>query len=338
LASEANTATAAGDPATALVCWRKALELLPPASRQHEVVSLRAAALSKQLEGVSPGESANSPPAADKARRSAWGKGAAGLGTLGLLLWKLKFIAVFLLTKAKFLLLGLTKASTFLSMLLSFGVYWTAWGWQFALGLVLSIYVHEMGHVAALQRYGIRASWPMFIPGLGAVVRLRQQLVSAREDARVGLAGPLWGLGAAVVAFAAFHITGWPVLGAIARTGAWINLFNLLPVWQLDGARGFRALTVSQRWVAIAVVAGMWFWTAEGLLLLLLVGGVFFTLTTHAPGEPDRMALASYVFLVATLSLLCTLPIQMDQAQDSSSSRPAESLLLAHPFPNQTGG
>src|SRR5213076_3474994 len=91
-------------------------------------------------------------------------------------------------------LLGLTKAITFVSMLLSAGVYWTIWGWKFAVGVVLSIYVHETGHTQALQRYGIQATAPMFIPGIGAVIRLKQYPTDAREDARVGLAGPLWGL------------------------------------------------------------------------------------------------------------------------------------------------
>lgn len=68
------------------------------------------------------------------------GKGATGLGALGALLAKFKFAVIFLLTKAKLLLLGLTKASTFFTLLLSAGVYWTIWGWKFALGLVLSIY------------------------------------------------------------------------------------------------------------------------------------------------------------------------------------------------------
>ena len=70
--------------------------------------------------------------------------------------------------KAKALLLGLTKGTTLLTMLLSLGVYWSMWGWPLRLGLVLSIYVHEMGHVIALARYGFRATAPMFIPGLGA--------------------------------------------------------------------------------------------------------------------------------------------------------------------------
>ncbi len=80
--------------------------------------------------------------------------GLAGVGTLGLLLWKFKFIAFLVVTKAKFLLLGLTKASTLFSMLLSVGVYWAAFGWPFAVGLVVSLYIHEMGHVYLLTRFG----------------------------------------------------------------------------------------------------------------------------------------------------------------------------------------
>src|SRR5256885_5819705 len=109
---------------------------------------------------------------------------------------------------------------------------------HFAFGLVLSIYIHEMGHVQALQRYGIKATAPMFIPGFGAVIRLKQYPADAREDARVGLAGPLWGLGAALAAYAVYRATGVGVWGAIAHMGALVNLFNLVPVWQLDGARG----------------------------------------------------------------------------------------------------
>src|SRR5437870_5020636 len=93
-------------------------------------------------------------------------------------------------------------------MLLSAGLYWTIWGWKFAFGLVLSIYIHEMGHVQALQRYGIKATAPMFIPGFGAVIRLKQHPADAREDARVGLAGPLRGLRAALAAYAVYRATG----------------------------------------------------------------------------------------------------------------------------------
>jgi Zn-dependent protease len=227
-----------------------------------------------------------------------------GLGTLGLLLWKLKFLLLVLATKGKLLILGLTKASTFFSMLLAFGVYWTAWGMWFAAGLVLSIYVHEMGHVAALRRYGIAASAPMFIPGLGAFIRLRAQRLAPHEDARIGLAGPMWGLGAAVAALTAAHLGGGPMYAAIAHIGAWINLFNLLPVWQLDGNRGFAALTSAQRWTVVLMFGCGWALAHDGLFVLLVIAAAVRSFDTHAPATGDRGALAQFVFLIAALSVV----------------------------------
>src|SRR5207249_8827341 len=110
-----------------------------------------------------------------------WRRGALGIVTVGLLL----------LSKLKFLLLGLTKASTFISMFAFFGVYWSVYGWRLALGLVLSIYIHEMGHVAMLRRLGIDAGAPMFIPGVGAFVMLKQHVAEPLTDAKIGLAGPV---------------------------------------------------------------------------------------------------------------------------------------------------
>jgi len=154
-------------------------------------------------------------------------------------------------------------------MLLSLGAYWTVWGWRFALGLVLSIYIHEMGHVIALRRYGFRATAPMFVPGLGALIRLQQRVVNPREDAEIGLAGPIYGLGAAVFALLLWWGTGEPIFAAIAGVGAWINLFNLLPISSLDGGRGFHAMTRVQKLIAAVTVAAAWYFTDDGLLIIL---------------------------------------------------------------------
>jgi Zn-dependent protease len=319
LASEAEQSAQQGDLQAALVAWREALELLPAGSRQRDAVAARIAGLGRRADDLG---AASSPlarsPAADSGRLESDSShathrlgqaGLAGVGTLGLLLWKFKFLAVLVLTKAKFLLLGLTKASTFLSMLLSLGVYWSAFGWRFALGLVLSIYVHEMGHVFVLNRYGVKASAPMFIPGFGALIRLRQELTDPRQDALVGLAGPIWGLGAALTALAVGLATGEPYWFAIAKLGAWINLFNLIPVWQLDGGRAFHALSRSGRWFAVMVIAVAWSLSEESLLLLLLIGGVFRALGSAALPRSDRVALTQYVFLIAVLSSLTRLPV-----------------------------
>src|SRR5256884_6559838 len=147
-AAEADHAKQTGDAGAELAAWRQALELLPPDTAQHQTVTARVAELSRAVD--------RQPPGAKHGSRL--GKGAAGgLGALGLLLAKFKFALLFVITKAKLLVLGLTKASTLLSMLLSMGGYWTLWGWKFAAGFVVSIYIHEMGHVQAVARHGIKA-------------------------------------------------------------------------------------------------------------------------------------------------------------------------------------
>jgi Zn-dependent protease len=166
-----------------------------------------------------------------------------------------------------------------------------------------------MGHVAALRRFGIAAGAPMFVPGLGALVRLKQYPIDAREDARVGLAGPLWGLGAAFAAYAVGSLAQWPSWLAIARVGAWINLFNLLPLWQLDGGRGFRALTRRQRLGVAGVIAGAWLLSHEIILLVLLVAALFRAWQKDAPADGDRRTLLEYVALVAALAALAAIDV-----------------------------
>jgi Zn-dependent protease len=188
---------------------------------------------------------------------------------------KFKTAILLLLAKAKFLIFGLAKLQTLLSMLATLGVYWSLYGWRFAAGFVIGIYIHEMGHVWMLRHYGLRASAPMFIPGFGAFVSLYDSPANVAEDARIGLAGPLWGAGAALACL--LPALGSPpgVWTAVARATAYINLFNLTPVWMLDGGRAFRALDYRQRimWLGLAVV--MWYMTDSGLFLILLLGGAY---------------------------------------------------------------
>ncbi len=247
-------------------------------------------------------------PAKPEPERPKWAKGGGILGAIGLALWKLKLVIVLVLTKAKLLILGLTKISTLLSMMLAFGVYWTLWGWPFAAGFIISIYIHEMGHVLWLARYGIKATAPMFIPGIGALVRLKQYPPVPGLDARVGLAGPLYGLGAAVASWLLFLATGSAVFGGIARVGAWVNLFNLMPIWSLDGGRGFRALTKQERLITAGVIGLAWYVSSEPLLLLLLILALYRAFTP-APGKPDRTVLLMYTGLIIALSAIASIHI-----------------------------
>jgi Zn-dependent protease len=307
LAAIATSAESGDEPAAALSAWREALALLPPGTRQYSVIVDRIAELGRRVEESPAPEQRGE--TADEA--SGWSIGATtgAVGTVGLLVWKFKFLAFVILGKGKLLLLGLTTASTFLSMFASVGVYWMEFGFPFALGLVVSIYLHEMGHVFALSRYGVAASAPLFIPGLGAFIRLKQDFHSPRQDARVALAGPLWGLGAAMICLLFHALLRYPVLLVLAHFGALINLFNLIPIWQLDGGRVFRTLNRPERWLAVTALATAWAATNDVLLLILTIVGAFRAAIDKPSPESDRGALAQYIGLVAALSFLAFAPV-----------------------------
>lgn len=279
---QAKLAGQAGDWPAARRYWQRALELLPAGSPEYHTAVQRIENIDAQI--------------------------ARSHGGNGLVKWTARLGPVaLLLSKAKFLILGLGKLTTLLSMLASFGLYWTMYGWRFAAGLVLSIYIHEMGHVHCLRKYGIAATAPMFIPGFGAVVMLKQHLSSAFEEARVGLAGPIWGLGAAVACWIAALTTGHNVFYALAHTGAWINLFNLIPVWQLDGGRAFHAFTRQQRGIALVAVLLMWALTEESMLLFIALGVGYRMFSRDYAEEPDNGALTLYIGLIVLLGLLVLL-------------------------------
>jgi Zn-dependent protease len=297
----AREAASRNDHSEELRLWRSALDLLPAQSRQHATIQNRVLELSSIVDASSPPKPEHHAPK--------WLKMLGPLAPALLILWKFKFVVVALLSKGKLLLFGLTKVSTFSTMLLSIGAYWTIFGWWFAVGLVLAIYVHEMGHVYALRQFGFAASAPTFVPFLGAFVRMKQHPVSASEDARVGLAGPIWGTAAAIGLFAVYYATGYGVLAAIAHFAAWLNLFNLLPVWQLDGGRGMRALNRTQRMILVGVILATWIIFREGFLLVLAALAGYRLATKDWPADGDPKALLQFCALIVVLGALMIIPV-----------------------------
>jgi len=162
-----------------------------------------------------------------------------GVVAAGLLI--VKFAA-----KIKVVLLLLPKLkilTTSGSMLVSVAAYSLIWGWKFALGFVVLLFVHEMGHVIQLRREGIQASAPVFIPFLGAAVWAKSLGGNALAEARVGLAGPILGSIGAAACIPLANATGNEFWRALAFTGFFLNLFNLLPVVPLDGGRAMAAMS-----------------------------------------------------------------------------------------------
>lgn len=171
--------------------------------------------------------------------------------------------ALVVLKFGKVALLALPKLkilTTSGSMLVSVAAYSFIWGWKFALGFVVLLFIHEMGHVLQLRREGIEASAPLFVPFMGAVVWSKSLGGDALAEARVGLAGPVLGSLGAAACIPLADATGNEMFRALAFTGFFLNLFNLLPVVPLDGGRAMAAMSP---W--------MWFAGLFGIVLLVFV-------------------------------------------------------------------
>ena len=288
LAADAQKHADAKDVVAERDTWGRALELLPDDTQQHAAISARIATLNQSI--------SNQPLVPRTAATTTgpwWRRWLAGGGALFLLA----------LGKLKFLLFGLTKLSTLVSMFAFAGVYWNLYGWPLAVGLVVSIYIHEMGHVMELKKLGIEAGAPLFIPGVGALVLLKKHVSDPVVDARIGLAGPIYGLAAGLAAALVGFVTHSPIWFAIAELTGYMNLFNLIPVWQLDGSRGFHALSRGARWGVIATAGVMWYLTLQPMAALVAIVGAFrgFQATSV---RTDRRTLVAFIFLIVTLTAL----------------------------------
>ena len=186
-------------------------------------------------------------------------------------------LIVGILAKLKAILLLLPKIkilATAATALVSVGAYSLIWGWQFAVGFVVLIFIHEMGHVIALRREGIKASAPMFVPFLGAVITARSLGDNALAEARVGLAGPILGsIGSAAVAVIGL-VTHTGLLEALGYIGFFLNLFNLLPVVPLDGGRAMAAMAPWMWFLGFGAMVLLDFVAPNPILLIItLVAG-----------------------------------------------------------------
>jgi Zn-dependent protease len=229
-------------------------------------------------------------------------------------------VFIFFLTKAKLIIFALTKAkflTTPLSMLVSISAYALIWGWKFALGFVLLLLVHEMGHVFQLRREGVKASAPMFIPFLGALIMAKSMGRDAAAEARVGLAGPILGTLGALLPLSLWLITGEEFFQALAFIGFFLNLFNLLPVVPLDGGRAMAAVSSKVWFAGFAMLLALAAVTLNPIMLLIIFFASiegwsrFRTRNTpegkaylDIPGKTRAIVALTYFLLVVFLTLM----------------------------------
>ncbi len=202
------------------------------------------------------------------------------------------------------------------SMLLSIAVYAQLYGWRYALGFVLLLLCHEMGHYIAARQSGLVVGLPTFIPFVGAWINLKTQTLSPETAAFVGMAGPLLGSTAAFLVYLMGLKFQLPWLLAIAYAGFVLNLFNLVPVVPLDG--GHIVAVISPRiWVlGVPMLVGLYLWRPNPLLIivaLLAIPKAWAALRGKMPVLPEAMLpsnqlkmqyAAEYLGLVSFLTLM----------------------------------
>jgi len=162
-------------------------------------------------------------------------------------------------------------AKTVGSMLIAAAVYYffLFHNVTIAVGFVVLMLVHELGHVIAMKWMGLSASPPIFIPFLGALINMRELPKNALVESIVGIGGPLLGTIGALACYWAAVQTHNPVfqfeLLIVAQLAFMLNLFNLLPVPPLDGGRITAAVSP---WLWVPGLLGL-----GGLMLLEVRGG-----------------------------------------------------------------
>jgi Zn-dependent protease len=238
-----------------------------------------------------------------------------------------------LLLLAKFAKFGpALKSAGF--MAISVGAYALLFGWRYAVGFVLLLLTHEMGHYVAARRLGMNVGLPTFIPFVGAWIELKDRPLSVRQEAHIAFAGPFAGTlaAAAVLVLALYeHST---LLLALAYAGFFLNLFNLIPVSPFDGGRIVAILSPKVWFVGAPLLAGAFYLSPSPMfliILLLLAPTIYGALRAAWRGEVPahnpryyevpleaRVRYASYYVLL--LGFLCVMTFRTHQQIEAAHS------------------
>jgi Zn-dependent protease len=157
------------------------------------------------------------------------------------------------------------------TMILSVLAYALVFGWWYAVGFVLLILVHELGHYVAARRIGLKVGAPTFIPFVGAWIELKEQPVTVAQESQIAFAGPFIGTIGATVTYWLAHEYSSSLLLAIAYAGFFINLFNLVPVAPFDGGRIVAILSPKVWLLGAPILLGIFILIPSPMFLLILI-------------------------------------------------------------------
>jgi Zn-dependent protease len=213
-------------------------------------------------------------PAPPPSRKNGWRTAGGAAAAIGLFFAKFKGLLLVLLN-LKWLVFVPKLLLSFGSLIVSIWFYALFFGWKFGIVFVLLILVHELGHYVTFRNFGIKASLPFFIPGLGAFVAARGPARSLTVDAIATLAGPIFGIAASGVCYGYAVATHEPFWYAAAYVGFFLNALNLLPLPPFDG--GTIASAIDPRlWILglfafVAFLMTLGAWSSFTIVIIVLV-------------------------------------------------------------------
>ncbi|QMV42752.1 site-2 protease family protein [Cohnella cholangitidis] len=255
-------------------------------------------------------------------------------------------IGVFLLAKFKWAiaLLKWTKfGGTFISMMVSLGAYAAIYGWKFGVALVYLIFVHEMGHLIAAKRKGIPMSPAFFIPFVGAMVSMKERPRDAATEAYLAYGGPLAGLISFLPAVVLYETTGEPFWALVVFLGAFLNLFNLIPISPLDGGRIVSVLSTKIWFVGLLALGVVVAISPSPFLFFIILIGLFSWWSRAKENYQGsvmayereklaeyRSAILQWPNLSSTWTIKQTLSSQADAAKQKEAGMPKRLIPFLH--------
>lgn len=200
----------------------------------------------------------------------------------------MKTILILLLSGLKWGKLATTGGT----MLLSLVLYATIWGWRYAAGFIALLFAHEISHYIAARQRGLDVGAPALIPFMGAVVALKNHPADVETEAYVAIAGPVVGTMAALAVYLWAQSENSGLLMAIAYSGLFLNLFNLLPISPLDGGRITAVLSPRVWFLGVPILLALLLYRPSPMLVIIAVLAMPQLLQAwrYDPNAPENVA------------------------------------------------
>ena len=182
-----------------------------------------------------------------------------------------------ILAKFKFLLVFLKLgefSATLISMFIMIWIYAAVFGWVFGVGFVALLFAHEMGHYIMARKLDIDVSAPLFIPFVGAIISMKQAPKDAVTEAKLALGGPVLGSIAAIVCVLLYYVDGQNIFLALAYVGFMLNLFNLIPMYPIDGGRIVSAISPKIWFIGIPIMIIVAYKFFNPILFIFIIFGI----------------------------------------------------------------